>query len=287
MHSALRGVDVVGKGENHLTVAVGVLHGHLGHGVLLFPHHVDDVLVDGGLVLVDELHKGADSALVVHLLPLLLALPLIGHDDADAAVEEGLLPHPGVEGLIVVHQVIEHLRVRLEGDGGAGAVGGPHHGHGLRHLAPAELHLVDLAILMNLNPQPFRQGVDHAGAHAVEAAGDLITAAAELAAGVEDGIYHLQGGLAGLGLDVHRDAAAVVGDGDGVAVVNGDPDLGTVAGQGLVNGVVHDLIDQVVEAAGGGRADIHTRPLPHRLQALQDLDLRRVVFTAERGAVFQ
>ena len=140
---------------------------------------------------------------------------------------------------------------------------------------------------MNLNPQPFRQGVDHTGAHAVEAAGDLITAAAELAAGVEDGIYHLQGGLAGLGLDVHRDAAAVVGDGDGVAVVNGDPDLGTVAGQSFVNGVVHDLIDQVVEAAGRGGADIHARPLPYRLQALQDLDLRRVVFTAERSAVFQ
>ena len=40
----------------------------------------------------------------------------------------------------------------------------------------------------------------------MQAAGDLVPAAAELAAGVEDGEHHLQGGLAGLGLDVHRDA---------------------------------------------------------------------------------
>ena len=50
------------------------------------------------------------------------------------------------------------------------------------------------------------------GAHAVQAAGDLVAPAAELAAGVQDGKDHLQGGLAGLGLDVHGDAAAVVHD---------------------------------------------------------------------------
>ena len=46
----------------------------------------------------------------------------------------------------------------------------------------------------------------------MEAAGDLIAPAAELAAGVEDGEDHLQGGLARLGLDVHGDAAAIVDD---------------------------------------------------------------------------
>ena len=63
---------------------------------------------------------------------------------------------------------------------------------------------------MDPHLQPLAQGVDHAGAHAVEAAGHLVAAAAELAAGVEDGEHHLQGGQAGLGLDVHGDAAAVV-----------------------------------------------------------------------------
>ena len=41
------------------------------------------------------------------------------------------------------------------------------------------------------------QRVDDAHAHAVEAAGDLVAAAAELAAGVEDGVDDLEGVLAG------------------------------------------------------------------------------------------
>jgi hypothetical protein len=71
---------------------------------------------------------------------------------------------------------------------------------------------IDLAVFEYLDLQPFGQGVDHGGAHAVEAAGDLVAAAAEFAAGVQHGVHHLKRGLAGLGLDVHGDAAAVVGD---------------------------------------------------------------------------
>ena len=173
-----------------------------------------------------------------------------------------------MEGVVIVNRVLEHLRVRLEGDGGAGAVRLAHHGHLLGNLAPGELHLVNLAVLVDLDRQPLGKGVDHRRAHAVEAAGDLIAPAAELAAGVEDGVHHLQGGLAGLGLDVHGDAPAVVHDGDGVPLVDLDQNLRAEARQGLVDGVVHNLIDQMVEAGGGGGADIHAGPLPHGLQAL-------------------
>ena len=52
----------------------------------------------------------------------------------------------------------------------------------------------------------------------------------------------------------------------------------TVSGQRFVNGVVHDLIDEVVQTGGGGRADIHTGSFPHRFQTLQNLNLLRAVF---------
>ena len=194
-----------------------------------------------------------------------------------ARIQKRLLLHPGVDDIIAVGGHVEHIRVRLEGDHGAGFLRRPHHPHGLGDLAPGELHLIDLAVLVDLDLQPFAQGVDHAGAHAVEAAGDLVAPAAELAAGVEHGENHLQGGQARLGLDVHGDAAAVVGDSDGVALVDGDGDLIAEAGQGLVDGVVHDLVDQVVQSRFAGGADIHARPLAHGLQALQHLDLAAAV----------
>ena len=44
-------------------------------------------------------------------------------------------------------------------------------------------------------------------------------------------------------------------------------------GQRLVDGVVDDLVDHVVQAGAViGVADIHARPLAHRIEALQDLD---------------
>ena len=62
----------------------------------------------------------------------------------------------------------------------------------------------------------------------MQAAGDLIAAAAEFAARMQDRIDDLERGAAGLGLNVHGDAAAVIGDGDGVAGVDRHGDVGAV-----------------------------------------------------------
>src|SRR5688500_8328344 len=52
-----------------------------------------------------------------------------------------------------------------------------------------------------------------------------------------------------------------------------DLDLVGLAGEGLVDGVVDDLVDQVMEAAGAGRADVHARALADGLEALEDGDV--------------
>ena len=50
-------------------------------------------------------------------------------------------------------------------------------------------------------------------------------------------------------------------------------DLGGVAGERLVDGVVDDLVDHVMQAGAViGVADIHARALAHRVEALEDLD---------------
>ena len=54
-------------------------------------------------------------------------------------------------------------------------------------------------------------------------------------------------------------------------------DLGAEAGERLVDGVVDDLVDEVVQAAHAGRADVHAGPLADGLEALEDGDVLRVV----------
>ena len=123
--------------------------------------------------------------------------------------------------------------------------------------------------------------VDDRDADAVQAAGDLVAAAvAELAAGVQDGQHDLDGRLALLLHRRDRDAAAVVDDGDRVVRVDRDVDAVAVAGERLVDRVVDDLVDQVVQAAHAGRADVHAGALAHGLEALEDGDVLGVVARA-------
>ena len=238
---------------------------------------VDHVLVQRRLVLVEEAHELADAALVAEDVLLLFALALVFDGDRQAAVEESLLAHARVQDLVVVDRVVEDLAVGLEGDVGAVILRRADDLHLLGDRAAGELHLVDPAVAVHLHLQPLAQRVDDRGADAVQAAGDLVAAAAELAAGVQHRVHDLQRGTARLRLDIHGDAAAVVGDGDRPVGVDRHADMRAEAGQRLVDGVVHDLVNEVMQAGRGGGADIHARALPDGLQAFEHLDLRGVI----------
>ena len=127
-----------------------------------------------------------------------------------------------------------------------------------------------IAVAADLDRQPLRKGVDHRKADAVQAAGDLVALAAELAAGVQHGQHDLRRRLLVFGVHGHGDAAAVVDDGDGIVGVDDDVDLGAeTAGQRLVDRVVDHLVDQMMQTPRAGGADVHARPFADRLKALR------------------
>src|SRR6185436_16143260 len=122
------------------------------------------------------------------------------------------------------------------------------------------------------------QRVDDRDADAVQSARHLVAAAvAELAAGVEHGEDHLEGRPALLLHRRNRDAATVVDDGDRVVGMDRDVDLRGVAGQGLVDGVVDHLVDEVMQTAHAGRPDVHAGALADGLETLEDGDVLSVV----------
>ena len=90
---------------------------------------------------------------------------------------------------------------------------------------------------------------------------------------MKHGEHHLQRRLSGLGLDAGGDAAAVVPDGDDVSFQDLHLDVVAEAGHGLVDGVVHDLIHQMVQTRGALGTNIHTWAFPDRFQSLQHLNL--------------
>src|SRR5207245_5550213 len=58
----------------------------------------------------------------------------------------------------------------------------------------------------------------------------------------------------------------------------------TVAGERLVDGVVHCLVDQMMQAVGARVADVHGGALADRLEALENLDVARGVRVCAHAA---
>ena len=132
----------------------------------------------------------------------------------------------------------------------------------------------DEAVGGDLQVEALGEGVDDRDADAVQAAGDLVAAAVpELAAGVEDGEDDLGRGALLFLHDPDRDAAAVVVDRAAVVRMQDDPDAVAVAGERLVDGVVDDLVDEVMETPRTGRADVHAGTFADRFQSLEDGDV--------------
>jgi hypothetical protein len=122
---------------------------------------------------------------------------------------------------------------------------------------------VDAAVALDLHLEPVRQGVHDRHADPVQAAGKVVAAAVELAAGVQAREDQLDTGNLVLRVHVHGHAAAVVDHFHGAVRVQRHVDFPGVAGERLVDAVVHHLLHQVIGSRGVG---VHAGTPAHRLQ---------------------
>ena len=122
-----------------------------------------------------------------------------------------------------------------------------------------EVDLIFHAIATHLNFHLRGKGIHNGDADAVQTAGNFVSLATEFAAGVQNGEHDLDRGNLLLGMLVHGDAATVVIARDGIVGMNGHLDGIAVPGQSLVHSVVDHLVNQVVQTAGAGGADVHAR----------------------------
>src|ERR1022692_2307874 len=103
----------------------------------------------------------------------------------------------------------------------------------------------------------------------MQTAGNLVRDVIEFSAGVQHGHDDFGGGAAFFEMDVYRDAATIVRYRYGFIGMDRDHDPIAMAGQRFVDGVVDDLEYHVMQTAAViGIADVHARPLAHRVEAL-------------------
>ena len=210
-----------------------------------------------------------------------------GPADFDAAEQVRLGPAKPVQpGRAEVQGGAENLRVGLEPDAGAAPV---LHGARVRQLRGRLAARVGLppqhAVPCDLDFHAFGERVHDRAPDAVQAAGGRVGLAAELAARMQRGEDHFQRAeVLELGVRVHRDAAAVVADGEPIIGLQRHFDEAGMAGHGLVHRIVENLGRQMVQRGFVGAADIHAGPAANRLQPLQHLNvLGRVSVIIARG----
>ena len=138
--------------------------------------------------------------------------------------------------------------------------------------------MVQLAIPRDFHFKPVRYRVHTLGADAVCAARVSVAPLAVLAARVQRRQHHLDAGDLVLRVDIHRNAAPVVANGDRTVHVNGHVNTFAMTSQMFVHRVVEHLRDAVVQRPFIRAADIHAGLLADGLQTLQFAEFGRVVF---------
>ncbi len=287
MCTAVGGVDVVGEGADIVVVAVVILHGDLYlTGVLHIRRaQIDDLVVDRivSLFLMDIIDELADTALVIEdLVNDMLGISLVLELDIDARVQKRLFSQSAREDRIIINVgILEDLGIGFEANLGTALCGFTDLLQIVHDLAALVALEIDILAVAYSDLEPLGQRVDDRSADAVQTAGYLVSAAAELTAGVQYGKDDRDRRQTHLGIDTHRDTAAVILDADDVAGQDRNIDLVAIACQRLVDRVIDDLIDQMMQTAFTGGAYVHTGTFTDSFQTLEYLDLIRAVFALD------
>ena len=278
------GVDAIDEGVDGFLVGIVVLQGDVieeipravAPEIRHLPAEGDGIVAEDSLALVQIGDEFGDASLIMEGLAAGGVSPHIVECDADAGIEIGQFPEAFRQDFPLVFQHAEDFRVGEIVDGGAPPVALPQHLQLLHGLSPGEFHLVFVSVPADGQEEPLGEGIDAGDAHPVEPPGKLVDRLVELSPCMEHGQGHLTGGLVLRGMHPHGDSPPIVGDGDGVVHMDGDLDVAAISGQCLVDGVVHHLVDELVQSVHIGVPDIHSRALAYGFQALQDLDLAAV-----------
>ena len=294
--AALRGVDIVDVGEKALGIAIRILDGGAADDGVALSLDIDDVLLQGVLTGVQVTDVVNDAAVIAEDAGTVFRVgnPLVREGDLYAAVEVGKLLQAAGDGLGMETDVLKDLVIREETHQGAFLPGVTEDFQGTDGLAGMDLpgggirlagegHAVMGPVEEDVDGEPFAQRIDDTGADAVKAAGIVIILVVEFAARVQNGEDDLHARDVHGRVVVHGHAASVVPDAGGAVLMQGDGYFRREAVGGFVDRVVHDLPQQVVQAAGRGGADIHAGTHADGLETLQHLDIPGIISLGRHG----
>ena len=154
--------------------------------------------------------------------------------------------------------------------------------NGVAALKALEMHL---ALTAHGDFHPLTQSIDDGDTNAMQASRNLVTTGSEFATGMQHRQNGFKGTFPSAGVHIGGNPPAVVTDGHRAVLTQHHQNSVAMAREGLIDRVIHHLINQVVQTSWSGGADVHARAFADRFKSLQDLDLFRPVGVLDLGNV--
>ena len=277
MRTTFDGIDVIDV-RVYVLIEVGVVnHRYLYRRTVFVGAQMDHLRDQRRTGTVDVTNELRETLLRVELL--LLAVTLCINDTfvlehyLDTCVQERELTHTIGEYVPVINGLCEDGVVRPELHKRTGLALLPVTGsfrlrdrvYRSQRFALRIILRVDSSVTIHLNVHLGREGVHAAHTHAVQTTGNFIGILVELTTCVKHGHYDLQRRLMLLRMHVHRNTTTVILHGNGVILIDMHGDLVAETRKRLINGIVHYLINKVMQTLKRDIADVHRRSLAHRL----------------------
>jgi hypothetical protein len=133
------------------------------------------------------------------------------------------------------------------------------------------------AFAVNVGLQPLTEGVDNTDANSMQPSCDFVRFVIKFSTSVKSGKNNLQGTYVSLFMEFNRNAPAVILDGTGAIGVDVDDYIVTITCEGLIDGIIQDLIDQMVQPIKAAVANIHIRSFTYRVNTAEDFYFAGVV----------
>ena len=260
-----------------------MLHGYLDIDVVLRPVEIQNFGVQRCFASVQVRNVLPDSSLIVEDILsrfsvfLLSFFPKVGKRDLEPLGQKGHLTESCLNDVIIIYRrFLEYRRIRLEGDTGSCILcrAGSNHVKLVLHMtAVFKTNDVYFTVLSDGNLKPAGKSIDNRCSNSMKTTGNLVSPAAEFAARVKNGIDHLHCSHAGFVIDSDRNSASIVRYRNTVPRIDENLNMRAVSGKGLINGIIYDLIDQMMKSSGGRGSNVHAGTLANCLKSLKNLNV--------------
>ena len=248
MGTAFRRRNIIDETVNIFIVAVIMLKCNFHKYTVFFAFTVNNLIIQRCIGLIQISHILADTAFIVERGQNRLFLTDICQRDTKSLCQKSNFSQTLFQYFIIKNCFFKYFFIRQEMDRCSSLLCRTDLLQFTHDFTAFITLIIFITIYINIDFKPFGQGINNRCTDTMKSAGYLISAAAEFTAGMKNGKYNFYRRFMGFCLYTDRYTTSVVDNCNGIVFINGHLNMITVTGKGLIDGIVNNLIYQMMKS---------------------------------------